>query len=355
MTAGESARATAERLAGTVDRELSRLVEPGTDVALLSFPKFGNLGDAAMWLGELAALDRAGARIRYRCDPRTYRRRLLRSAIGDRGTILLHGGGNIGDVYPLQQRVREGVLRDFPEAHVIQLPQTIWFRKERRMSRFGQLCRGHPNFTLMVRERESVARAREGLGLEPVLCPDSAFALGPLQRSAPPSCDLLWLLREDRERTVVGDPALAPGAERREWPDKFGGDAGASGRGLRLALALNRIVSAPLERGGRATAVLSRAAASTQEPIARRRLRLALETLTRGRVVVTDRLHGHILSTLAGIPHVVLDNASGKSRAMYETWTSNCEIVRFAGDLDGAAALAQELLAASPAAVEVSA
>ena len=78
-----------------------------------------------------------------------------------------------------------------------------------------------------------------------------------------------------------------------------------------------------------------------------------METLAHGRVVVTDRLHGHILSTLAGIPHVVLDNASGKSRAMYETWTSSCESVRFAEDLDGATALASELLAASPAAAGV--
>ena len=30
--------------------------------------------------------------------------------------------------------------------------------------------------------------------------------------------------------------------------------------------------------------------------------------LSRGRVVATDRLHGHILSTLMDIPHVLIDN-----------------------------------------------
>jgi pyruvyl transferase EpsO len=350
VSASESAAATVERLAATIDRELERLIEPGSGVALLNFPKFGNLGDAAIWLGEIAALDRAGARVRYRCDSRTYRRRLLKAAIGERGTILLHGGGNVGDVYPLQQRVREAVLRDFPRARVIQLPQTIWFRSEGRMARFGELCRAHSGFTLMVRERRSLEIAGNGLGVEAVLCPDSAFALGPLRRPDRPGCEVLWLMRDDRERTA-SVPALDPGSEQLDWPTKFGEGAGADGRGLRLAFALNRLLSAPIERHSRASGVLSRASAMTLEPIARRRLALALHTLARGRVVVTDRLHGHILATLAGIPHVVLDNQSGKSRAVYETWTSACEVVRFAESADGAAAAARELLDSEPAAV----
>jgi pyruvyl transferase EpsO len=43
--------------------------------------------------------------------------------------------------------------------------------------------------------------------------------------------------------------------------------------------------------------------------------------LSRGRVLVTDRLHGHILAVLAGQPHVVFDTANGKLRAFYDTWT----------------------------------
>ncbi len=45
------------------------------------------------------------------------------------------------------------------------------------------------------------------------------------------------------------------------------------------------------------------------------------DILSRGRVVVTDRLHGHLLALLMDIPHVVLDNSYGKLRTMYETWT----------------------------------
>jgi pyruvyl transferase EpsO len=110
------------------------------------------------------------------------------------------------------------------------------------------------------------------------------------------------------------------------------------------------MLSAPVERRSRLSPVFSRAAATTLEPIAQRRLALALATLSRGRVVVTDRLHGHILATLAGIPNVVLDSASGKSRAVHQSWTAPCRIVRYAEDVGAAEGAAAELLAGLSAA-----
>jgi len=341
----EPATATAERLSAAIDLELQSLIEPGTEVALLSFPKFGNLGDAAIWLGEEAALARAGAQVRYRCDSRTYRRRLLRAAVGERGTVVLNGGGNLGDVYPVQQRVREGVLRDFPEARVIQLPQTIWYRDEARAREFGERCAAHAGFTLMVREALSRERARDLFGIEAVLAPDAAFALGPLEVPSDADQPVLWLMRGDRERIAAAAPTVAAAAGSVvDWPAKFGEDAGAAGRPLRAALALNRPLSRPIERGSRLSPLLSRLAAGTFGVIARRRLALALATLARGRVLVSDRLHGHILATLAGVPNVVLDSASAKSRAVYETWTEPCGTVRYADDVDQAREAAAELL-----------
>lgn len=42
------------------------------------------------------------------------------------------------------------------------------------------------------------------------------------------------------------------------------------------------------------------------------RVLLGFAQLDRAEVVVTDRLHGHIMSTLLGKPHVVIDNSYGK-------------------------------------------
>ena len=66
--------------------------------------------------------------------------------------------------------------------------------------------------------------------------------------------------------------------------------------------------------------------------------------LQRGRVVVTERLHGHILATLLDIPHVVLDNRDRKLSSYHRTWTRGLRNVRLASSAPEAARLALELL-----------
>jgi pyruvyl transferase EpsO len=66
--------------------------------------------------------------------------------------------------------------------------------------------------------------------------------------------------------------------------------------------------------------------------------------LSAGRVVVTDRLHGHILSLLLGIPHVVLDNSYGKLHQFVAAWTESSPLVHTAQTPDEAANIATTLL-----------
>src|SRR5262249_47886968 len=82
----------------------------------------------------------------------------------------------------------------------------------------------------------------------------------------------------------------------------------------------------------------------TYDPLAEERLARGCGILSGGRVVVTDRLHGHVLCLVLGVPHVLLDNSYGKVRGFYETWTAGCPLPRWAappaGALDQARALA---------------
>jgi pyruvyl transferase EpsO len=59
-------------------------------------------------------------------------------------------------------------------------------------------------------------------------------------------------------------------------------------------------------------------------------------------VVITDRLHAHILSLLLGIPNIILDNSYGKVRDFHETWTSGSDIVTMATSPEHARSLAAE-------------
>ena len=76
--------------------------------------------------------------------------------------------------------------------------------------------------------------------------------------------------------------------------------------------------------------------------LARKRVNNGVSTLSRGKIVVTDRLHAHILCILLDIPHVVLDNSYGKITTFIDAWTKTSRF-RLARDLDTAAELAAEL------------
>ncbi|HMB53058.1 MAG TPA: polysaccharide pyruvyl transferase family protein, partial [Thermoanaerobaculia bacterium] len=86
--------------------------------------------------------------------------------------------------------------------------------------------------------------------------------------------------------------------------------------------------------------------ASSFDLLARRRFERGLRILSRGRVVITDRLHGHVLALLLGMPHVVLDNHYGKIADYRRRFTADTGGVEAAADAAGALAAAERLLAA---------
>ena len=54
---------------------------------------------------------------------------------------------------------------------------------------------------------------------------------------------------------------------------------------------------------------------------ARQRFLFGMKLLGRGKKVITDRLHGHIMSILLGKENLTFDSLDGKVSAFHETWT----------------------------------
>ncbi|MCB9901539.1 MAG: polysaccharide pyruvyl transferase family protein [Planctomycetota bacterium] len=327
-----SAADTVIQLRDTLTATLGPLLPRGEPFALLGYPAYANVGDSAIWLGALALLRRHGSGPpAYACTPRTFDEESLRQRV-PRGTILFTGGGNFGDLYPSHQRMRERVVAAFPEHRIVQLPQTIRFANDREREASRRSLGAHRDFTLLARDEESLKVARCGLGLRASLCPDLAFALGPQPRLSPPTRDVLWLLRRDHEQ--LGGGGLGPGAaDARDWP------AEPREALFRLQRRLRKAVARSPQRHPRRDALLQR----TFAPAARARVRRGLALLASARVVVTDRLHGHILATLLGIPHVFLDNSYGKNATFHRAWTAHVDGVRWAEDAADVAKLLEEL------------
>jgi pyruvyl transferase EpsO len=87
-----------------------------------------------------------------------------------------------------------------------------------------------------------------------------------------------------------------------------------------------------------------------QEAAARQRLGRGIRQLSRGRAIVTDRLHVHLCSLLLGRPHAVLDNSYGKVRRFMSAFSGGTDLAYLATSLDDGIAWARERAAQGPAA-----
>ncbi|NES73991.1 MAG: polysaccharide polymerase, partial [Okeania sp. SIO2D1] len=70
----------------------------------------------------------------------------------------------------------------------------------------------------------------------------------------------------------------------------------------------------------------------------------AIYQLQPHKLVITNRLHGHILCILLNKPHIFLPNAYHKNELFYQTWTSEIPFCKFFKDLDKIPTSVSELL-----------
>jgi pyruvyl transferase EpsO len=276
---------------------------------LVDFPAHANIGDSAIWTGEIALLARlhgcAPLLVSHPRYPMVQTRHRLRQ--GD--IIYIHGGGNFGDIWPHHQAHREMLLDSFPQHRIVQLPQSLHFREVTGIERTKRAIGGHPDFHLMVRDRESADFARQHFDCPVILVPDAAFCtdLGGLLPEVTPEGGVA-LLRSDQERRPDARDGGAlfrrPGWSAGDWVRPTPGER----RLERIELGLHGLFPLMELRHRRFLEM-------TQRRVAR-----GLAQLGRGRVVVTDRLHGHILASLLGRPTVVIDNFYGKIRRFISAW-----------------------------------
>jgi len=324
----------AERVANlrrSVERQVRAAIGDKKVRALVDFPNYPNVGDSAIYLGQLACLRSLRIRRpRFICDFRTYDRKALAKAVRD-GAILLTGGGSFGDLSPVAQECREDILRSFPNNRVIQLPQSLHFQRTDSLDRAKRVIGSHRNLKLFWRDERSLEMAKRNFDADSELCPDMAFCLGSLERPRPASTRIVWLLRTDKESAVTRPEDLK--ATIVDWRTE---------PGTRLLRLNYRLMGATLRLP--ATRFWRSLLIQTYKPLATTRLRRGLNLLSGGDVVITDRLHGHILSMLLGIPHVVLDNSYGKISSFHSAWTSGVENVQYARSSKAALELANALM-----------
>jgi pyruvyl transferase EpsO len=339
-------------------RELRETLKPligGRRVALVDYPHSINSGDHAIWLGEKAFLKAAGAEVAYQCHAFDYRPDALAETVGD-GLILMHGGGNFGDLYTLYNEFRLRVLADFPANPVIVLPQQATFLDHAYLNRVRRVLAPRTGPLTLVARDATTQRLFERFFsdlAEIRLAPDMAFALGRQRPLCKPLYDIVWIGRTDGEKAHANDAQTVTGLEDdslttvrpKGFVDGLAMDFTARHRPGKVLLTdwYSVVTSGTVVQSLNDMGPDAMSAAY---------VRRALLLLSMGRLVVTDRLHAHVLCLLLGRPHILMNNLLGKNWNFYETWTRGTPLCRLAPDAAAAWKLAEKTIAALPPGAE---
>jgi pyruvyl transferase EpsO len=302
--------------------------------SILDFPDYANVGDSAIYLGQLVLLKEHHGR-----DP-SFVSKMDMSDLSDlakqqpEGPIFLTGGGNFGDLWPQHQRFREAVLERFPHRQIVQLPQSIHYDDPAALHASAQRINAHKNFTLLVRDHKSLDLATRHFSCHVRLCPDAAFMIGPLAPPVAPSVDIFCLLRTDKEAAGLGAPPSAGGCTMAvgDWLEE-----------PRVESPTQYVAGKVVEKLPFLRPLLPQLKARHYQAWAEARVQRGIRQLSSGRVVVTDRLHAHILSILLGKQHVALDNSYGKISSFVTSWTEGGDFL-MGSNLTEAVELAKQQL-----------
>jgi len=267
-------------------------------VAMVDFPNYRNVGDSAIWLGQMAYLSsRFNKSPSYISALPDHSHDKLDEAMPS-GPIFITGGGTFGDIWSGHQELRESILERWPGRLVVQLPQSIHYKSQQHADRMARAIARHKNFVLLVRDEESKQFAEKHFDCQVRLCPDMAFCIGPIQSSVATRFPVLAMLRTDQEKASPYDFSAYPDVPVEDWITES-----------RIAIRVAKAVGAVR---GAASLNPERIKEAKFDAAAKARLQRGIRQIARGRAIVTDRLHVHICSLLLGRPHAVLDNSYGK-------------------------------------------
>lgn len=303
---------------------------PGQKYALVDFPDHPNVGDSAIWVGEIALMNQvAGAEPTYvsRNLNDFNRDELIRKTEG--GPIFIHGGGNFGDIWPRHQMFRNHLLETFKGRDIIQLPQSVHFDHPHNFEETARLIEGHGRFHMMVRDVNSFEQLAKANCRSLELLPDSAFGIGPLPYIAGRKKNILFLLRTDKEKVNLNTSFISDikNSVHRDWLQE-------NHRVIKAIRLSNKFRSMFKSGDGSSEIHLC-------NDFANNRVNRGLKILRDSHFIVTDRLHVHILSTLLGIRHVVLDNYYGKISSYMDKWTGSIGLAQKAATFEEAVEIAK--------------
>lgn len=297
--------------------DVATLIPRARPVVYLDYPVHTNIGDLLIERGTEAFFERFGYEVIDQRSAYDFCARTM-ARVPDDATIVLHGGGNFGDLYDLHQPFREHVIRCFPNHRIVLLPQTLHFDSLERMKAAAAVFARHPDLHVCLRDTASLEIYRRYFSNPAYLIPDMAHFLwesAEVTSAVSGGKGTLLLVRRDKEWQELIDPAAA-GAAPVDWPDFIQAHETLVFRALRKMHVKHSLI------GGRLP-VYHAWRAFVGGLVGK-----AFREVGAYDAVVTNRLHAAIFGLLLGKPVTMSDNSYGKLSTYHATWLADMPSAR---------------------------
>ena len=276
--------------------------DPGKYVILFGTPIHSNMGDHLI----------ADAEIRYLQDVlhldvmdiptemyQIYRKSLIR-IVPRNLYIFITGGGWMGDVWPIEEKVLENMVTDFKNNITLIFPQTVFYRNpskannvSRRAKRKFAECK---RLVICVRDESSFNYVRKQYDNCSLLCPDIALYYPRLKYHSNSKAKIGICFRKDREASShIITEKIIQNLNQSEFEI------------IELSTISDKSVSCEL-RSVEIEALLKKFQSCD--------------------LVFTDRLHGMIFSYLSRTSCIAFDNLTKKVSGVYNLWLRDCKYVK---------------------------
>ncbi len=338
---------------------------------LLDYPDYFNIGDHLIGLATIFYLtDVLKAKINYVASLNNFSEEVMEKQAGN-APIILQGGGNLGDTWSHHQEFRERIISKYCDRPIIIMPQCIYFKNPEKLNQAAAIFNAHPNLTLFARDNTSYEIAcKHFYNCQVIKAPDTVFHLVDMPLPCftfNPKRPILYLSREDSELNQSLSPITLdiPNLVVQEWITSQWIYRGTEqfrelkawywrlpGMVLLVREGWHRGFSNPKrwisqqqwERSHPYVDKLNTLPNSAMLNLSWKMMHAGIYQLLQSRLVITNRLHGHLLCILLKIPHIFLPNAYYKNEAFYETWTSQIPYCRFIKNSSDIKPAIQELL-----------
>lgn len=271
----------------------------------IDYPMHLNIGDLLIQEGTEYLFKALNVNVLARISERT-QNRLFNKSIDPCVVLVLHGGGNFGDLYPHHQQLREQVIASFPNNKVLIMPQSVHYQNQQALIDQAPLYTQHKQLHVFVRDQDSYRLLKEHLPSTNLdIMPDMAFLIDDLwQKQTLTPSNVLIFRRRDIESTQLPDDNSASF----DWDDVF------SQNDRRFYKLIRKLARAENKYK------LNLGVAHMWLRFSRRIIDKAIKHYQPYDTIDTDRLHGMILALLTGRHVIKQDNTYGKLARFAQCW-----------------------------------